>query len=96
VEKRPPIRLQEIPCPSNNETCKYQPNCHLTKHHIYPKRLGQTALEKAFIADPRNHVRACRLIHDTLDQLPPYTLPDEEYMADFLKNKNKGADYGEN
>jgi hypothetical protein len=83
----PPIRLHEIPCPANNETCEYRETpegCRLTKHHIYPKRLGETALELAFIRDPRNHVRACRKIHDTLDRLPPYTLPSEEDMREFL------------
>jgi hypothetical protein len=84
VEKRLTPRLHEIPCPSNNETCRYQPNCQTTKHHIYPKRLGKTALEAAFVSDSRNHVRVCRLIHDTLDELPPFTLPEEDYMREFL------------
>lgn len=76
-------RAREIPCPSNNEECKYAPNCHLSRHHIYKRRLGTTALARRFINDPRNVPNVCRDIHDKLDDWPPYVLPSKEVMLEF-------------
>jgi hypothetical protein len=70
----------EIPCPSNSDGCKYSPNCHTSTHHTYPRRLGRTALDKAFIEHPVNKVRVCRMIHDFLDLSTPDELPSEERM----------------
>lgn len=92
----------EIPCPTNNDTCKYQPECHTSKHHLYPQIIGKVAAAdaladqdpeyahtiKRFVNHPLNLVVSCRMIHDYLDSVTPDILPDREYMETFLEEAN--------
>lgn len=76
--------IREIPCPSNNEGCKYFPNCHTSIHHVHPRRTVENQTQKRYSEDPRNKIRACRNIHDLLDTLPPPPFPDQKTMRKFL------------
>jgi hypothetical protein len=73
-------RMREIPCPSNNEGCKYAPGCFLSEHHIWPKRTAENRLQRAFGNLAINKVMACRNIHDALDDFPEPPYPDETTM----------------
>lgn len=90
MKELPPRRID---CPSNNEGCKYQPNCQAdTVHHTYPRRLvkalegdpevseEQRILAKRFINLPMNKVVSCRMIHDFLDTVAYEELPSFERM----------------
>lgn len=90
---------QYIPCPKNNEACKYYPECNPnTIHHKIPRRLlkqltasiaigeaepGLYPIAKKYINNRKNQIRCCRLIHDLLDTMTPDELPDRETMEDF-------------
>lgn len=84
-------RAQVIPCPSNNEGCKYAPDCTLSIHHKYPRRLVKelaasgaseedVRLARRFINLPFNKVVTCRAIHDYLDTVAHDSLPSQERM----------------
>lgn len=87
-----PERL--IPCPKDNEECRYYPACFRDIHHTYPQRLGRVAMKgrpleerrtiKAFINHPAHLVETCRNIHDLLDVLPAPALPSLERMERFV------------
>lgn len=77
--------LREIPCPSNEETreaCPYatREGCHLSEHHVFPKRTADTGLKRTFGNLAINKITSCRWIHDTLDQFPPPEYPPNEVM----------------
>lgn len=87
------MRERLIPCPDNSEistTCKYWPECHVSEHHIYPRRTMDTPLKKRFGNLAIHKVIVCRMIHDLLDTFPPPAYPDEELM------EKKVARYGKN
>jgi len=80
-----------IPCPSNVEDCKYSPNCGLSVHHTYPRRLvkelqdsgapeDEVRLARKFINLPFNKVVCCRFLHDFLDTVAHEQLPSTERM----------------
>lgn len=82
---------QTIPCPSNAEGCKYAPNCGLSEHHKYPRRLvkelaasgaseEEERIARRFINLPFNKVVVCRAIHDYLDTVAHDSLPTNERM----------------
>lgn len=52
-------------CPNPQPECKYAPKCFADRHHIYPQRLGKTALSKQFLNLPENIVVMCRRLHET-------------------------------
>lgn len=83
-------RERLIPCPSDNEECKYYPDCHLSEHHIYPRRTADTPLKKKFGNMAINKVVCCRNIHDLLDTFPPPSYPSTERM----RNKLYGGSHG--
>ena len=80
-------RIREIPCPENNEECKYYPNCHLSKHHEIHRDYVKRQIEERpgdaeyartahrYMNDPRFIIISCRMIHDLLDKLPTKELP---------------------
>lgn len=70
-----------IPCPSNNEGCKYAPACHESEHHIYVRREADTKLKRAFGNLACNKVQVCRNIHDVLDTFPPPDYPEAPQMV---------------
>lgn len=85
-------RMREIPCDERHkEICKYAGTvgCHLSIHHIYPRRTVENSLQKRYSNDPRNKILACRAIHDALDLMPPPDYPSDERMKRFLGDKNE-------
>lgn len=76
-----------IPCPSNNEACKYAPDCHLSEHHLYPKRTADTPLKRRFGNLAMNKVISCRNIHDLLDTFPEPQYPAAKEMRDAVYGK---------
>lgn len=84
-------RPATIPCPANSEGCKYAPDCTLSTHHQYPRRLvkelaasgadeEEVRVARRFINLPYNKVVACRMIHDYLDTVAHDSLPSHERM----------------
>lgn len=83
-----------IPCPSNEEArkgCKYAPDCHLSEHHLYPKRTGETKLKRAFGNLAVNKVTSCRMIHDVLDTFPPPEYPEPAKMKEIYEEQSGKA-----
>ena len=80
-------RSREIPCPSNREGCKYAPNCHVSEHHIYPRRTAETRLQRDFGNLAINKIVACRNIHDLLDTLPPPEYPESDEMKRAIERE---------
>lgn len=78
---------REIPCPSNNEGCKYAPNCFLSEHHLYPQRNAENRLQRAFGNLAVNRVVSCRRIHDILDTFPAPDYPSEETMLNVYEQE---------
>ena len=73
-----------IPCPINNEGCKYSPNCLTSEHHIFPRRTADTGLKKRFGNLAINKIVTCRNIHDLLDTFPPPEYPDKDEMRRII------------
>ena len=72
-----------IPCPGNNEECRYKDTpvgCHESIHHIFPRRNAETRLQRDFGGLACNKVKVCRNIHDLLDTFPPPEYPSPEEM----------------
>lgn len=80
-------RPRTIPCPSNQEGCKYYPNCHTSIHHEFPRRDADTPLKIKFGNLAINKIVACRNIHDLLDTLPAPTYPDVDKMKKVIYEK---------
>ena len=89
--------MRKIPCPENNEGCKYAPDCISNSvHHVYPRRLvralekdpsvseDEARIAKRFINLPINKVVSCRMIHDYLDTVSHTELPSTERMERAL------------
>lgn len=82
---------REVGCPANRqEDCRYAPDCHLSEHHLFPRRTWDTPLKKKFGALPVNRMIVCRNIHDMLDQMPEPNYPNETEM-DRLIMKERDA-----
>lgn len=78
-----------IPCPDNGqEECKYAPNCHLSDHHIYPRRTMDSPLKKKFGSLPVNRIVSCRMIHDFLDMMPEPRYPSETEMDRIIMREH--------
>lgn len=83
-------RPRTIPCPVNTEDCKYRytpDGCHLSEHHVYPKRLADTRLKRDFGNLAINKIVVCRNIHDLLDTFPPPQYPAPEGMRRKIDGK---------
>jgi hypothetical protein len=78
-----------IPCPNNNDGCKYAPNCHLSEHHIYPRRTAENPLMRRFGNLAINKIVSCRMIHDLLDTFPPPKYPSEAEMQKTIEREQK-------
>lgn len=51
-------------CPNPQPDCKYAPECFSDNDHIIPRRLGTTALERAYLELPQFQQQICRRLHD--------------------------------
>lgn len=83
-----------IPCPSNNEGCRYKSTprgCFEDSHHLYPQRTADTGLKRKFGDLAINRVFGCRNIHDLLDTFPPPEYPDKDEMRRIVL-ENGGFD----
>lgn len=72
-----------IPCPENNDDCKYKntpDGCMDSIHHIFPRRTADTPLKRRFGQLGMNKVISCRNIHDLLDRMPEPRYPNEAEM----------------
>ena len=72
-------RARLIPCPDNDVDCKYRDTpegCHLSEHHIFPRRTANSATKRRFGNLAINKVVSCRMIHDILDTFPPPEYPE--------------------
>lgn len=51
-------------CPNPQPDCKYAPECFSDNDHLIPRRLGDTALKRAYLNLPQFQEQICRRIHD--------------------------------
>lgn len=70
-------------CPNPQPDCKYYPDCFADRHHLYPQRLGKTALALAFLNLPENIVQPCRRLHE--ESAPEYYLPAKSVMREAVR-----------
>ena len=51
-------------CPNPQPDCKYAPECFSDNDHLIPRRLGTTALKRAYLELPQFQEQICRKEHD--------------------------------
>lgn len=79
-----------IPCPANNEGCKYAPRCFEDSHHVYPERTADTRLKRIFGNLSINKIVSCRRIHeDVLDNIPEPDYPPVREMKDAVYEQRR-------
>lgn len=84
-----------IPCPENNDDCKYRntpDGCIDSIHHLWPRRTADTPLKRRFGDLAINKIVACRNIHDLLDMMPEPRYPSETEMDRvIMREHNENA-----
>lgn len=77
-------------CPNPRPDCKYAPECFSDNDHLIPRRLGATALKRAYLNLPQFQEQVCRREHEErnarhdkglTDDIPEFPSKDEMRAA---------------
>lgn len=71
--------VETTPCPLRESG-----GCFEDVHHIYPRRLANTPMERKYIELPHNKERMCRTLHREFEETHETPVISREFMAGFL------------